>query len=60
MLLMSQSDKHGAQHREDISLNKGYQQLKAVHEEQHDDAERVQTDTIAYAHGPTQKDDASE
>ena len=60
MLLMSQSDKHGTEHREDISLNKGYQQLQAVHEEQHDDTERFQTDTIAYAHGPTQEYHAGE
>ena len=43
MLLMRQSDEHSTQHREDVGLHEGNQQLQGVHEQQHDDAERVQT-----------------
>ena len=35
MLGVSQADKHSAQHRKYVSLNEGYQEFKAVHEDHH-------------------------
>ena len=60
MLLMCQSDEYGRQHSEHVGLHKGYQQLKGVHEEQHDGTEQIQSRTHCRSHGPAQEDDARE
>ena len=60
MFLMGKSDEHGTQHREDVSLNEGHQQLQEVHEEEHEDAEGVQAETESDTHRPTEEDHAGE
>ena len=60
MVFMGQADKHGTEHREDVGLDEGHQHLEKVHEEQHDDAEGVQTQSVAHTHRPSEEDDARE
>ena len=60
MFLVRQSDEHRAEHGEHVGLDEGYQKLKTVHEQQHDDAERVESETEANAHRPSEEDDAGE
>ena len=50
VLLVGKPDEHSTQHGEDVSLNKGHQQLKQVHEEQHEDAEGIQAETESDTH----------
>ena len=60
MLLMSKTDKYRTQHGEYVGLYECHQQFKSVHEQQHQDAEQVQTDTHAYPHCPAKEDNAAE
>ena len=50
VLLMSQADEDGTKHGEHVGLHKGHQQLQAVHKEQHDDAERVESQAETDTH----------
>ena len=59
-LLVCETDEHGAQQREDVSLDESHQNLKTVHEEHHDDADEVETHTVAHAHRPAEEDHTSE
>ena len=60
MFLMRQSYEHRAKHGEHVGLNEGYEELKTVHEQQHNDAERVESETETNAHRPSEEDDAGE
>ena len=60
VFLMGKPDKHRTQHSEDVSLNEGHQQLKQVHEEEHDDAEGIQAKSESDTHRPTEEDHACE
>ena len=57
---MGEPDEHSTQHGEDVGLNEGHQQLKQVHEEQHEDAEGIQAETESDTHRPTEEDHAGE
>ena len=60
MLRMRQTDEHGREQREHVSLNKGHQQLHTIHEEEHDGTEEIESETHAYAHRPAQEYHARE
>ena len=60
LVLLSQTDEHGAQQGEDISLNECHKHFKTVHEEHHYGTYEVQTYTVAHAHRPSKEDDAGE
>ena len=60
MVLMGKPDKDGTQHGEDVSLNEGYQKLQQIHEEEHQDAEGIQTETEPDSHRPTEEDHTGE
>ena len=60
MLFMGKPDEHRTQHGEDVCLNKGYQHLKRIHKEQHDNTESVQTKTKSDTHRPTEENHTSE
>ena len=60
MVLMGKPDEHRTQHGEDVSLNEGNQQLQQIHEEEHQDAERIQAETKSDTHRPTEEDHTSE
>lgn len=60
MFFMCQSYEHSTQHCEHISLDECYKHFKTVHEQQHYNAENIKTETISYAHRPTEEDNASE
>ena len=57
---MGKPDEHRTEHGEDVSLNESHQQLKQVHEEQHDDTEGIQAKTESDTHRPTEEDHAGE
>ena len=60
MLFVCKSDEYRTQHGEHICLYEGHQQFQCIHEQQHDDAEDVQSNAQSHAHGPAQEDDAAE
>ena len=53
VFLMGKADEHSTQHGEHVGLNEGYQQLKGIHEQQHQKAEQVQTNTHTDAQRPS-------
>ena len=60
MVLMGKPNEDRTQHGENVSLDESNQQLQRIHEEQHDDAEGVESKAESYAHRPTEEDHASE
>ena len=60
VVLVGKPDEHSTQHGEHISLDESHQQLKRIHEEQHDDAEGVQAETESHTHRPAEEDHAGE
>ena len=60
MFLVRQSDEHCRKHCEHVCLDEGYEELKTVHEQQHDDAERVESESESHSHRPSEEDDACE
>ena len=50
MFLMCQPDEYRTKHCEYVRLNESHEKLETVHEQQHYDAEGVQTESEAYAH----------
>ena len=60
VFLVCEANKDGAKHREHISLDESDEQLKTVHEQQHQCAEKIESYTEADAHRPTEEDDTCE
>ena len=60
MFLVRQSDEHCRKHCEHVCLDECDEELKTVHEEQHDDAERVESESESHSHRPSEEDDSCE
>ena len=60
VFLVCEANKDGAKHREHISLDESDEQLKTIHEQQHQCAEKIESYTEADAHRPTEEDDTCE
>lgn len=60
MLWVSKTNEYCREEREHVSLNEGYKKLHAVHEQKHDAAEDIKSETHACAECPTEEDHASE
>ena len=60
MVFVSQTDEHGTEHRKDVGLYEGHQHFEQIHEQQHDDAESIQSQSEADAHCPAEEDNARE
>lgn len=50
MFLMCQPDEYRTKHCEYVRLNESHEKLETVHEQQHYDAEGIQSESEAYAH----------
>lgn len=57
---MGEPYEDSAQQSEDVGLYEGDQKLQTVHEEEHQDAEDVKSDTEAHTHCPSQEYHAGE
>ena len=57
MFGMSQADKHGTEHRKDVSLDEGYKELQTIQEENHDKAEYGKTRAKCRIERPSDEDD---
>ena len=60
MFLVRQTDEHCRKHCEHVCLYEGDKELKAVQEQQHDDAQRAESACKPSAHRTSEEDDACE
>ena len=60
MIYMCEADEDSREKREDVCLHECDEHLKAVHEQEHDGTEEVQSDAVGYSHRPSEEDDACE
>ena len=60
MFSTRESDEHSRKQSKYISLHESHEDFDEVHEEQHDTAEDVKSDTIRCSHRPSEEDDTCE